>query len=192
MASMFDIFGFSVSKKEKPKTFITPENDDGAITYSPTYGTVSYPLELTDIDGESLSDDGDEFQRGFAFTGQHRIDDPDVFCFGSEFGIRDVEELINLPGFIEPNIYDPPTEDRDSAEYQTWLDNEVYPSQDERAFFESQGMTLVEIFWQHQLLLNFALFRPLQEAYGDGDIVIALWSAFPLPSAAPNIIYQLP
>ena len=29
----FDLFGFTVSKKKTEKTFVTPENDDGAITY---------------------------------------------------------------------------------------------------------------------------------------------------------------
>ena len=168
--------------------------DNGAVT-TRTYGTspdfLDYTLELTDIDGAPLADSGPEFQRGFSTTGQHRIDDPNVFCYGSEFSIADVEELINMPGFIQPNLYDPPSDDKLSAEYQAWL-VDVYASQDERAFFEPQGMTLVEIFWQHDLLLNFALFRPLQRAYGEGDIVIALWSAFPLPSAAPNILYQLP
>ena len=28
----FDLFGFSVTKKKTQKTFVTPENDDGAIT----------------------------------------------------------------------------------------------------------------------------------------------------------------
>ena len=51
MASMFDIFGFSVSKKEKPKTFITPENDDGAITYVEGGGFVGTYLN-TDIDAK--------------------------------------------------------------------------------------------------------------------------------------------
>ena len=51
MASMFDIFGFSVSKKEKPKTFVTPENDDGAITYVEGGGFVGTYLN-TDIDAK--------------------------------------------------------------------------------------------------------------------------------------------
>ena len=51
MASMFDIFGFSVSKKEKPKTFVTPENEDGAITYVEGGGFVGTYLN-TDIDAK--------------------------------------------------------------------------------------------------------------------------------------------
>ena len=96
-----------------------------------------------------------------------------------------------MPGFIEPDLYDAPDPITEPLAYEAWV-QAVYDSQDERAFFEPQGMTLVEVFWEHDMLLNFGFFRPLKEAYGDGDIVIALWSAFPLPSAAPNILYQLP
>ena len=47
----FDIFGFSVSKKDKPKTFVTPENDDGAITFVEGGGFVGTYLN-TDIDAK--------------------------------------------------------------------------------------------------------------------------------------------
>jgi len=47
----FDIFGFSVSKKNKPKTFVTPENEDGAITYVEGGGFVGTYLN-TDIDAK--------------------------------------------------------------------------------------------------------------------------------------------
>lgn len=154
-------------------------------------GVTVYLYEMTDEEGNSLADAQPEIQRGWALTGQHKVSDPNLFCYGSEFSIQDVQELINMPGFITPNIWDPPTDDVFAPEYEDWLD-EVYESQSRREFFEPQGMTLVEIFWEHQLLLDFPLARPLQEAYGEGDIVIALWSAFPLPSIAPNITYQLP
>ena len=45
----FDLFGFSVSKKKTTKTFVTPENDDGAITYVEGGGFVGTYLN-TDID----------------------------------------------------------------------------------------------------------------------------------------------
>jgi hypothetical protein len=178
--------------------------DDGDITFR-TWGDVDYYLELRDPDQGPLSDAEPEFQRGFSTTGQHQISDPNVFCFGSEFSIRDVEELVNMPNFIKPDLYNPPTTDTSSQAYHDWVDDEVYGvdpdlsdtnyitnAQEERAFFEPQGITLIEIFWHHDLLLNFALFRPLQDTFSKGEIVIALWSAFPLPSVAPNITYQLP
>jgi len=164
--------------------------DNGLVTKR-TYAGEEYTLELTDIDGGSLADNTPEYQRGFATTGQHRVDDPNVFCYGSEFTIAEVERLINMPGFISPDLYNAPDSATNPVGYAAWV-SDVYASQDERAFFEPQGMTLVEVFWEHDMLLNFGFFRPLKEAYGDGDIVIALWSAFPLPSAAPNILYQLP
>lgn len=161
----------------------------------PAYGDEdnSYRIELADDDGSTLWDSegtAPEVQRGWALTGQHRVNDPNLFCFGSEFSVRDIEELINMPGFIEPNLYDPPA-DTSSSEYADWVDD-VYASQDQRAFFEPQGMTLVEVFYHHQLLLDFPLVTPLQGMFGEGDIIIALWTAFPLPSVAPNITYQLP
>jgi hypothetical protein len=207
-----------------PFDYLSNDNSDitGISTYRLWAGE-DYPLELTDASGGSLADTGNEFQRGYSFTGQHRIDDPNVFCYGSEFSIADVETLVNMPGFIQPDILHPPYNPYNyalgSSQYQEWLvsdeyhawhnsdayhdwldipagkqwvDDEVYGTQDERAFFRSQGMTLVEVFWEHDMLLNFGFFRPLKEAYGDGDIVIALWSAFPLPSVSPSIIYQLP
>lgn len=146
-------------------------------------------IELIGTDGSVLIDSGDEFQRGFIFSGQHRITEPNVYCWGSEFSMRDVEKLMNMPDFIKPDLYNVPT---DSAEYEDYL-LQLAGSQEQRRHFQSQGLTLVEIFWKHDLMLRFPFFRPILDAFGDNDrIVIALWSAFPLPSAQPNIIYQLP
>ena len=47
----FDLFGFTVSKKTTQKTFVTPENDDGAITYVEGGGFVGTYLN-TDIDAK--------------------------------------------------------------------------------------------------------------------------------------------
>ena len=47
----FDLFGFSVSKKKTEKTFITPENDDGSLTYVEGGGFVGTYLS-TDIDAK--------------------------------------------------------------------------------------------------------------------------------------------
>ena len=47
----FDLFGFTVSKKKTQKTFVTPENDDGAITYVEGGGFVGTYLN-TDIDAK--------------------------------------------------------------------------------------------------------------------------------------------
>jgi hypothetical protein len=47
----FDLFGFSVSKKKTEKTFITPENEDGSLTYVEGGGFVGTYLS-TDIDAK--------------------------------------------------------------------------------------------------------------------------------------------
>ena len=47
----FDLFGFTVSKKKPVKTFVTPENDDGAITYVEGGGFVGTYLN-TDVDAK--------------------------------------------------------------------------------------------------------------------------------------------
>ncbi len=59
-------------------------------------------------------------------------------------------------------------------------------------------MVLVEVFWEHSLLLGTDRAR-LYEAYdlfsnlvpGNPDRVIHVWAAFPAPSAEPNIVYTI-
>ncbi len=160
------------------------DNDNGTVTEN-----FGHSVELRDSEGNGYYDNTAEYQRGYSFLGQHRVDDTRLLCFGSEFSINDVERLINMPDFIEPDLYDPPPQ-TPAGPYEDWI-RSVYNSENEREFFEPQGITLVEVFWEHDLLLNFPLFRPLQTAFDD-DMVISLWSAFPLPTAAPGITYQLP
>lgn len=116
-----------------------------------------------------------EYQRGFVWTGQHMVERTDTFgdtyCYGSEWSNERVQALMNLPSLT--------------------LDIE------EREYLPGQGMTLVEIFWEHRLLLDFPLFTPAVRGFGaldgDGDslIRISTWAAFPLPSAEPNIYYRI-
>jgi len=124
-------------------------------------------------------DSGPERQRGFAWTGQHVIqNDAGIECYGSEWDIDTVERLMNLPGFID-----------DDANAQERLQ-----------YLPSQGIVIVEIFWQHSLLLanasGSAAFPIWSAAYGlfssspDAE-VIYVWAAFPAPSAQPNILYKL-
>ena len=47
----FELFGFSVSKKKTEKTFVTPENEDGALTYVEGGGFVGTYLS-TEIDAK--------------------------------------------------------------------------------------------------------------------------------------------
>lgn len=119
-----------------------------------------------------------EAQRGFVWTAQHRIERTDslgnrIVCWGSEWENSQVENLFNLPGFVT-NATAP------------------YPWQTERAYIPSQGAVLVEMFWMHELLLDFPFMRPIVTFFGDADnVVISVWAAFPVPAAEPNIVYDL-
>lgn len=98
-----------------------------------------------------------EKQVGYVWLGQHVI--PGTRCIGSEWTIADVERLVNLPNY---NL----------------------SSDDERRLLPSQGLVLVEMYWQHELLLKFPLFNPVYSLLGDRTILY-VWSAFPLPSTEP-------
>jgi hypothetical protein len=79
---------------------------------------------------------------------------------GSQFTIARIEELVNLPNFDLTS--------------------------DQREFLPTQGLVLVEIFWQHELFLAFPAFSPLLDALGERTTISA-WAAFPAPGAEPNI-----
>lgn len=109
-------------------------------------------------------DTGMEFQRGFAWLGQHRVSDPGLSCWGSEFSVEDVERLMNMPRFGLSNP--------------------------QRAQLPNQGLVLVEIFWEHALLLTFPLFSPVYEAIGSDTTTLSVWAAFPAPAVEPNIVFN--
>jgi len=54
-----------------------------------------------------------------------------------------------------------------------------------------QGMALVELYWQHEMLLQMPLLSPVFTAVGnsDGNMVIYVWAAFPLPEVEPFIVF---
>lgn len=101
-----------------------------------------------------------EKQVGFSWFGNREI--PQTGCIGSEWRMRDIENLLNLPGY---NLTDAET----------------------RRLLPGQGVVLVEMFWQHQLLLNLPVFTYLLQL--GNDPVINVWSAFPLPSVEPYIAF---
>jgi hypothetical protein len=110
-----------------------------------------------------------ERQRGFVFVGQHAISE--VFnpvtgaknCYGSEWSIDEVQNLMNLPGFSLLS--------------------------DQRAHLPNQGMVLVELFWKHELLLKNPVFNPVWTILGDNTNV-SVWAAFPLPATEPRITFN--
>ncbi len=153
------------------------------------------PIELADeVNGVWVPrghDNNNEQQRGFAYLGQHRIEaitvelangsrtTYDVDCYGSEWSIYDVQERMAVPTF-----------EFDASDI-TCIEGEcVDPNEDLGVYLPSQGLVLVEIWWQHQLLLNLPIFSPVMNALGDDQTTIYVWSAFPVPAVEPRIQYE--
>jgi len=139
------------------------------------------PSGLTDEDANRLYyempgyDTGEERQRGFAFTGQHIITSTRSLpaaqqCYGSEWTIQRVQDLMNVSNFSLTN-------------------------QQQRSKIPSQGLILVEMFWQHTLLLRNPVFNPVFNILNDPNnptgngTIISVWAAFPLPQVEPRIKY---
>lgn len=119
-------------------------------------------------------DSGTELQRGFDLTGQHVITSTRALpaaqqCYGSEWTIDRVQRLVNVTNFSMAN-------------------------QAQRSTLPSEGLILVEMFWQHSLLLRNPVFNPVFNILNDpsnpngNGTVISVWAAFPLPSTEPRDI----
>ncbi|MCA9881338.1 MAG: pilus assembly protein [Anaerolineae bacterium] len=122
------------------------------------------------------ADNGPEYQRGFVWTGQYQPqeeadDGSTLICWGSNFTIEEVEDLMNTNNFIPDG----------SADYE-----------ERRQYLPSQGMVLVEMVWNHSLLINFPFFDTFVRMFGDTQRVsISVWAAFPAPTVEPNIVFDL-
>lgn len=149
-----------------------------------------------------------EMQRGFVYTGQHLLDDilnpatgRQLFCIGSEWSDQRVQDMMNSPSFLQKGILMPPDGDPNSAASSAWRSNpanlSAYAEWQQRArYLPSQGVVLVEMFWRHDILLDFPLMSPIirlmEGAGGPYNIVISVWAVFPLPSAEPNLNFGFP
>lgn len=102
-----------------------------------------------------------EKQVGFVWLGQHRI--PNTRCIGSEFTIAEIERLMNLESYVSLSV------------------------RDERERLPGQGLILVEMHWQHELLLQMPVFNPVFTVLG-GTPTISVWAAFPLPAVEPYFV----
>ncbi len=122
-------------------------------------------------------DNGTELQRGFALTGQHVITSTRALpvasrCYGSEWTISRVQGLINVSNYSMQN-------------------------QSQRSKLPSEGLILVEMFWQHTLLLRNPVFNPVFNILNDpsnpngGGTIISVWAAFPLPTTEPRIKFAV-
>lgn len=104
-----------------------------------------------------------EKQVGFSLFGNHKI--AGTYCVGSDWTLSAVEDLMNLPN------YDPGVQEE---------------------YLPNQGLVMVEIFWQHEMLLKIPVLSPVFSAAGndDGKMVINVWAAFPLASVEPHIQFR--
>ncbi|MCC6897010.1 MAG: pilus assembly protein [Anaerolineae bacterium] len=154
-----------------------------------TNGTRNYVVPSgTDVEENRLyyeypgDDSGSERQRGFAFSGQHVIGSTrglatNLQCYGSEWNIDRIERLMNVTGF-------------------TFLNNATV-NKAQRAALPSEGLVLVEMFWQHSLLLRNPVFNPVFNILNDpsnpnnGGTIISVWAAFPLPTVEARIKYAV-
>jgi hypothetical protein len=151
-----------------------------------------------------------EIQRGFVYTGQHMLDDVlnpvtgrQLFCIGSEWSDQRVQDMMNSPSFLQKGIIMPPDGDpnKTGSDGDNWRSNianrALYNQWQERAkYLPSQGVVLVEMFWRHDILLDFPLMTPIirlmEGAGGPYNIVISVWAVFPLPGAEPNMNFGFP
>jgi hypothetical protein len=114
-----------------------------------------------------------ERQRGWVLFGNHYISDTidpvDPLrrgCIGSEWSIDEIQELMNGVAF-----------------------QLAAAPKDQRARLPSQGMVMVELFWEHELLLKNPVFNPVWTILGD-QTTLSVWAAFPLPTTEPRITIQ--
>jgi Flp pilus assembly protein TadG len=109
-----------------------------------------------------------EKQVGFSLFGNHKIDG--TYCVGSEWTMSQVEKLMNLPDYDLSNT--------------VGTDGKT-----QKSYIPSQGLVLVEMYWQHEMLLKIPVLSPVYTAVGnkDGKMVISVWAAFPLGTVEPHI-----
>lgn len=173
-------------------------NQSGGLPVHPDSGDTlptAYPIELAvRISTPGLSHDWaavgrdrndlGESQRGFSYTGYRKVEswsgldedtDPRTVngqqvtpdCIGSDWTIYDIQALM--------------------------LTDEFQLTGETREFLNSQGVVLVEVFWTHQLLIQLPLLSPFFAIFGndDGTTEIYVWSAFPVPTAVPDLEFNL-
>ena len=139
--------------------------EEGARTRNPNVNLPPDDFEdrhYLELDGH---DNGRERQRGFVWYGRHVASGTD--CWGSEWEIGDVEDLVNLTQF---NL-----------------------NQSQRRYVTNQGIVLVEMWWQHESLSQFVGLAPVISpvfAILGTDTTISVWAAFPLPQVEPRINFN--
>ncbi|MDZ4769827.1 MAG: TadE family protein [Chloroflexota bacterium] len=158
---------YAVSPRELRDPFDI--NDDGirdnGAEPSPIDGDRDFE-ELEGFDAPAATVGAAEKQVGFSLFGNHKI--PNSLCIGSEWLISDIERLMNLPSYTI-----------DTADPEA------------REKMPGQGIALVEMYWEHEMLLQIPVLSPVFTAVGnaEGKMVVYVWAAFPLPAVEPFIVF---
>jgi hypothetical protein len=134
--------------------------------------------ELAGYDAVAATNNDRERQVGFTWFGQHRIVTEvggvtaQTLCLGSEWTQAELERFMNLrlSEFV-------PDEAASVAD--------IPNVRQQRNMLPGQGLVMVEVFWQHKLLLNLPFFTVLAQ-----NSEINVWAAFPLPSVERPITFR--
>jgi hypothetical protein len=162
----FQLINVAEPDSEENRNYVELEGYDGA-SYPPYVAVAPAPQPAPMR----------ERQRGWVLYNQHGISntvDPTAGvnskqCYGSEWTIQEVQDLFNVTNFIIG--IDPDKREQESAR------------------LPSQGMVMVEMFWQHELLLKNPVFNPVWTILGD-NTTVSVWAAFPLPATEPRIKFN--
>ncbi len=145
--------------------------DSAGNQIAPTFSELpGYDERKTSINDPSNWEADAEKQVGFSLYGNHKI--PNTFCVGSDWTISRIEQLMNLPDYDLSSAVG--SDDRS-----------------QKSYLPSEGLVLVEMYWDHTMLLKMPLLSPVFTAVGrpDGTIPIYVWAAFPLQTAQPDIAF---
>jgi hypothetical protein len=168
----FDYFQDSNQNYQLVNTALPDSEDNRNFVELEGYDAPSYRPYVETDPAKPQPNPVRERQRGWVFFSQHGITntiDPvsgAKNCFGSEWTIEEVQDLFNVSNFI--------------------IGTDPVKRPQEQARIPSQGMVMVEMFWQHELLLKNPVFNPVWTILGDNTSV-SVWAAFPLPATEPRI-----
>jgi hypothetical protein len=161
---------------------------------------VPYPIELAEETPDGWRSTGfdsytkPELQRGFSYLGQHQnrtiqrnIDGAPAFlrCWGSERDSYWLQDVLYQSDFVL------------NQDELTFIRENGIPDYcivnghdcDQREFIPNLGIVLVELYWQHHLLLELPIFSPFYNMLNSNQTTIYVWSAFPAPSVVPRVNY---
>lgn len=163
-----------------------------------------YPVELAEEDINSPtgwrstgfdSYRQPELQRGFTYLGQRQVTPiyrevegrPVVLrCWGSDRDIYWLQDMLYESQFVLSD---------DELDFIRANENPNFcivngQNCDQREFIPNLGIVLVELYWQHHLLLELPIFSPFYNMLNSNQTTIYVWSAFPAPSVIPRVSYS--